>query len=317
MGGISPCYGHSIQRQVEFICRQGWVKNPQEAIALKLGVRRNHRPEEQANHERWLVSYADFITLLLAVFAVMYALSQVNEGKYRVMAGSLLNTIAKEQGRRDNLIVAYEPAPLPIAPVDDLAAERASRIGEAQLRQQEKMRSIARDIMAAFAPLVKDGQVRMIQSERGVRVEINASALFPLGEATLQEDSIRALNAVGQVLRNSEHAIHVEGHTDDIPIVTPKFPSNWELSAVRASSVVRLLIDNGVQATRLTAVGYGENRPVESNGSEEGRARNRRVTLMILSSLTDVSSDAFSDTEDLPATVVPDSASDPSAGISA
>ncbi|WP_090905156.1 flagellar motor protein MotD [Nitrosospira sp. Nsp13] len=284
---------------------------------MKLSMRRGHRPEEQANHERWLVSYADFITLLLAVFAVMYALSQVNEGKYRVMAGSLVNTIAKEQGRRDNLIVAHEPAPPPIAPIDDLAAKRASRIGEAQLRQQEKMRIIARDIMAAFAPLVKDGQVRMTQSERGVRVEINASALFPLGEATLQGDSIKALNAVGQVLRNGEHAIHVEGHTDDIPIITPKFPSNWELSAVRASSVVRLLIENGVQATRLTAVGYGENRPVESNDSEEGRARNRRVTLMILSSLPDVSSDSFSDTEDLPAAAAPDSASDPLAGTSA
>lgn len=297
---------------MEFIRRRDRIENTQEAIALKPGMRRNHRPEEQANHERWLVSYADFITLLLAVFAVMYALSQVNEGKYRVMAGSLMNAIAKEQGHRDNLIVAHEPAP-PIVPVDDSAAKRASRIGEAQLRQQEKMRSIARDIMAAFAPLVKDGQVRMIQSERGVRVEINASALFPLGEATLQEDSIKALNAVGQVLRSGKYAIHVEGHTDDIPIITPKFPSNWELSAVRASSVVRLLIDNGVQATRLTAVGYGENRPVESNVSEEGRARNRRVTLMILSSSPDAPSDAFSDAEDLPA-AEPDSASEPLRG---
>lgn len=282
---------------------------------MKLGMRRSHRPEEQASHERWLVSYADFITLLLAVFAVMYALSQVNEGKYRVMAGSLLNTLAKEQGRRDSLIVAHEPAP-PIVPIDDLAAKRASRIGEAQLRQQEKMRIIARDIMAAFAPLVKDGQVRMTQSERGVRVEINASALFPLGEATLQEDSIKALNAVGQVLKNGEHVIQVEGHTDDIPIITPKFPSNWELSAVRASSVVRLLINNGVQATRLTAVGYGENRPVESNDSEAGRARNRRVTLMIMSTVPDSSSDTFSDTE-TPSDAVPDSSSDILPGASA
>ena len=115
--------------------------------------------------------------------------------------------------------------------------------------------------------------------------------MFPLGEATLQQASIKALSAVGQVLKNSDHAIQVEGHTDDIPIITPKFPSNWELSAVRASTVVRLLIDNGVLATRLTALGYGENRPVESNDSEQGRARNRRVTLMILSGLPDVSSD--------------------------
>ncbi|MDN5751969.1 MAG: flagellar motor protein MotD [Nitrosospira sp.] len=257
-------------------------------------MRRKHRPEEPANHERWVVSYADFITLLLAVFAVMYALSQVNEGKYRTLAGSLVSAIAKERGRRDTVIAAPEPAPAPAPPVltpsDDPAAKRASRFGEAQLRQQEKMRGIARDIMAAFAHLVKDGQVQVTQSERGVRVEINASALFPLGEAALQEDSIKALNAVGQVLKHVEHAIQVEGHTDNIPIITPKFPSNWELSAARASSVVRLLIDNEVQATRLTAVGYGENRPVESNDTEEGRARNRRVTVMILATLPDASS---------------------------
>ncbi len=268
-----------------------------------------HRPEEQINHERWLVSYADFITLLLAVFAVMYALSQVNEGKYRILSASLISGIAKEAERRDTEIVAAEPAPSPTPPAlilaEDAAAKRAARFGEAQLRLQQKMQGIARDIMAAFAPLVKDGQVHVTQSERGVRVEINASALFPLGEATLQQASIKLLSAVGQVLKKSDHAIQVEGHTDDSPIITPKFPSNWELSAVRASTVVRLLIDNGVLATRLTALGYGENRPVESNDSEQGRARNRRVTLMILSGLPDVSSDtsedALPDTETVPA----------------
>ncbi|MBA2658223.1 MAG: flagellar motor protein MotD [Nitrosospira sp.] len=263
-----------------------------------------HRPEEQINHERWLVSYADFITLLLAVFAVMYAISQVNEGKYRALSASLISAIAKEPERRDAEIVVAEPVYLPIAPAlilsEDPAARKAARLGEAQLRLQQKMQIIARDIMAAFAPLVKDGQVHVTQSERGVRVEINASALFPLGEATLQKDSIKLLSAVGQVLKNVDHAIQVEGHADDMPIITPKFPSNWELSAVRASTVVRLLIDNGVLATRLTALGYGENRPVESNDSEQGRARNRRVTLMILSGLSDVSSD------DNPADALPD-----------
>jgi chemotaxis protein MotB len=91
------------------------------------------------------------------------------------------------------------------------------------------------------------------------------------------------LESVAQVLKNTDHAIQVEGHTDNIPIVTEKFPSNWELSAVRASSVVRLLIANGLEATRLAAMGYGENRPLESNDSEEGRKQNRRVTVMILS----------------------------------
>jgi chemotaxis protein MotB len=279
-----------------------------------------HKPEENINHERWLVSYADFITLLLAVFAVMYALSQVNEGKYRTLSGSLIKAIATEKERRETLIAIPDPIPSTAAPIviaADPAAKRASRYGEAQLRQQEKLRIIAQDIVAAFATLVNEGQVRVTQSERGVRVEINASALFALGEATLQRDSIKALSAVGQVLKHVDHAIQVEGHTDDKPIITSKFPSNWELSAVRASTVVRLLIDNGVKPTRLTALGYGENRPVESNDSEEGRARNRRVTLMILSTLPDASSDVFDNSADALHDSEPDSHSDPLPGTSA
>lgn len=259
-----------------------------------LRMRRKSRPDEHENPDRWLVSYADFITLLLAVFAVMYAISQVNEGKYRTLARSSVSTIGKEPGRSESVPTAPDvpdPEPLPtiVPAAADPAAQKMSRLAEAQLRQQERMQSIARDIMAAFAPLVDNGQVRITQSERGVRVEINASVLFARGEATLQEDSSKALRAVGDVLKNEDYAIQVEGHTDDIPITSARFPSNWELSAVRASSVVRLLIDRGVGATRLTALGYGENRPVESNDSEEGRARNRRVTLMILSTLPDAS----------------------------
>jgi chemotaxis protein MotB len=166
---------------------------------------------------------------------------------------------------------------------DRQAIRKARHFAEAQRRQQERMESIAHDLMSTFAPLVENGQVRVIQSNRGLGVEINASVLFAPGQATVQENSSRLLEAIAQVLKNDDYAIQVEGHTDNIPI-TGKFPSNWELSAVRASSVVRLLIDNGVGATRLTAVGHGENLPVDSNDSEEGRTRNRRVTVMILSS---------------------------------
>lgn len=148
------------------------------------------------------------------------------------------------------------------------------------------MEVIARDVVAAFQPfrsLIENGQVRVIPSSRGLAVEINAKVLFAPGQAVLEQNSARVLEAVAQVLKNNDYPLQVEGHTDSIPIVTDKFPSNWELSAVRASSVVRLLIGSGVEAARLTAVGYGENRPVDSNDTEDGRTRNRRVTIMILS----------------------------------
>ena len=256
------------------------------------------KPEERENHDRWLVSYSDFLTLLLALFVVMYAISQVNEGKYKVVAGSLVTAFGNQPNQLNRQsITTVTPDSLPIRdlvkrPIDRsagdsmgdyLIAKKARRIAEAQRRQQEKMEIIARDVIAAFDPLLRNGQVRVVQSDLGVRVEIDASLLFAPGDARLQEESSKVLESVAQVLKNTDHAIQVEGHTDNIPIVTEKFPSNWELSAVRASSVVRLLIANGLGATRLTAVGYGENRPLESNDSEEGRKHNRRVTVMILS----------------------------------
>src|SRR5690606_18005695 len=129
---------------------------------------------------------------------------------------------------------------------DELAVKKARRFVEAQRQQKDQMDIIAREIMAAFGSLVEDGQVRVIHSNLGLGVEINASVLFSPGQALLQQDSSRVIEAVAQVLKNDSHAIQVEGHTDNIPIITEKFPSNWELSAVRASSVVRLMIGNGV-----------------------------------------------------------------------
>ena len=264
---------------------------------------RRHRPEEHENHERWLVSYADFITLLLALFVVMYAASRLNDGHYdQLLAGSFVSAFGAQPNGSDKSVLtpdvilpkrARKTAPIMAStlptPDDELVVRKARRFVEAQRQQKDQMDVIAREIIAAFGSLVEDGQVRVIHSNLGLGVEINASVLFSPGQALLQQDSSKVIEAVAQVLKNDSHAIQVEGHTDNIPIITEKFPSNWELSAVRASSVVRLMIGNGVDATRLTAAGYGENRPVGSNDTEEGRMRNRRVTIMILSGLPDTS----------------------------
>jgi chemotaxis protein MotB len=203
------------------------------------------------------------------------------------VAGSLVSAFGAQSDR--SVLVTPESAPLPPvreSPEEDRAIKKARRLAEAQRRQQEAMEVIARDVVAAFQPfssLIENGQVRVIPSSRGLAVEINARVLFAPGQAVLEQNSTRVLEVVAQVLKDNDYPIQVEGHTDSIPIVTDKFPSNWELSAVRASSVVRLLIGSGVEAARLTAVGYGENRPVDSNDTEDGRMRNRRVTVMILS----------------------------------
>jgi len=237
--------------------------------------RRKYLDQRQSdNHERWLVSYADFITLLFAFFVVMYALSSVSEGKYRVLSDSLVVAFGSKP------IARIEPAAQSFS--RDLPLRRSVKPADPQARQREQMRGVAQDILKVLDALVRDGQVKVTQSNRGVSVEINASVLFASGQALLRPDSGRALQQVAKVLAGTAQGIEVEGYTDDTPIRTNQFPSNWELSAARASSVVRLFIDNGVAEARLSAIGYGPNRPVTSNDTPEGRARNRRVTVTIL-----------------------------------
>jgi len=245
---------------------------------------RKRHEDEADNHERWLVSYADFMTLLFAFFVVMYAISSLNEGKYRVLSDALGNAFGQSR------IAAPLPLPngqlAPQLPLRPLATPK-NRPSEALRRERDRMTTMARSLLDALAPLVRQGQVRVTQSSRGINIEISASVLFAPGDARLADESSQALQAVAAVLKDDDHAIQVEGHTDNTPIATVVFPSNWELSAVRASSVVRLFVERGIGAERLTAVGYGETRPIASNGDPDGRQRNRRVEVIILSTMPD------------------------------
>lgn len=235
--------------------------------------------EDHENHERWLISYADFITLLFAFFVVMYAISVVHEGKYRVFSESLGDAFGRKEHARPGS-AAIEP----VVPLDHPAAARRL---EAIRRERSRLALLARRLDAALAPLVKAGTVRVSQNGRGVTLEINASALFAPGEAAITSEARRPLHAVAQLLKDDPHEVQVEGHTDSAPISNSVFPSNWELSAARASSVVRLFISSGMPAGRLTAVGHAANMPVALNDTPEGRARNRRIAVTILSALPD------------------------------
>jgi chemotaxis protein MotB len=247
---------------------------------------RKKKPEEHENHERWLVSYADFITLLFAFFVVMYAISSLNEGKYRVLSDSLVDAFKRAPTSQDAIRLKTEsptlsPTGKPNVIVQKIP-QRSDPVQEARRKKQEEnMKGIASDILKVMEPLVKEGQVRVTQSPLGVSIEINASVLFAPGQALLEKQSIQVLSAVAQVVAMVPNAVQIEGHTDNIPIATLAYPSNWELSTARASSVVRLFIENGVDPARLTAVGFADQRPVEPNDTNEGRTRNRRVTVMI------------------------------------
>ncbi len=239
--------------------------------------RRQSDHDEGPNHERWLVSYADFVTLLFAFFVVMYAVSSVNQGRYRVLSDSLSNAFAgfNTPGASNHFNVIAPPIPnLPMpqrmTPHDPGKAER------------EKLQSITQKLQSALRGLIDSDQVRVVGGPHSVSVEINASVLFSTGQAGLQPQAMPVLDTVEKALASIDEPIQVEGHTDNAPIATPQFPSNWELSAARAGSVVRHFVDLGMTPSRLSAAGYGEFRPIADNDTPEGRSRNRRVTLVIM-----------------------------------
>jgi chemotaxis protein MotB len=249
---------------------------------------RRRKEEEHENHERWLVSYADFITLLFAFFVVMYAVSSVNEGKYRVLSDSISSAFRNVPGSSVGAVVQINPnAPMPVAIPFKKPQVTNLKTDAAREKNRQLLRNKAKEINEALAPLVQQGQVRITEGALGITVEINASVLFDSGEARLQTPAIRAIAAVGEILATTDFPITVEGHTDNAPINTPLFPSNWELSGARAASVVRLFVDTGVDPRRLTASGYADQRPMADNATAEGRQRNRRVAINMESKTPD------------------------------
>ena len=264
--------------------------------------RRRQQRQEHENLERWLVSYADFVTLLFAFFVVMYAISSVNEGKYRVLSDTLteafrdpVRTSQPARGEARPLaglepVAPIEAAPAgstSLAPVTDtgtdglLPAGGGTTIagGKGRTENLDELAASLEDELTAFV-----GQ-RLVEINRvgdTIEVAMKSQLLFDSGSARLASAALPALDSLGQVLLATGNAIRVEGHTDDRPINTLQFPSNWELSAARAASVVHFLMRLGVAPERMAAIGYGEHRPVADNALEEGRQRNRRVTLVIL-----------------------------------
>ncbi len=241
---------------------------------------RSHRrsvEREEENLERWLVSYADFITLLFAFFVVMYAISAVNESKYRVLS----NVLGEAFGGR--AVMVGKSGQTVVVKTITVPAKTTPNQADAQRAvEARKMDQVAKDLSQTLDPLVQQGVVKVSQTSRGVDVEINASLLFPSGSAGLTADSKRALLAIANVLKDKQYNLEVDGYSDDQPIKSPLFPSNWELSAVRASSVAREFVADGIAEDRLKVVGYGSNKPIAPNDNEQDRAKNRRVEVMVL-----------------------------------
>ena len=251
---------------------------------------RRHKHEEHANHEAWAIPYGDLITLLLAFFVVMYAMSSVNEGKYRVLSDSLVAAFQGAPKTLEPIQVGEKQAGPGTDPVISLApptlmnnqSQRASA-STIDPAQSDELASVAAEVEQAMSDLIDRELVTVRRHGNWVEVEIKTDILFPSGVATLSPPAEQVLVQLAETLKPFPNAIRVEGHTDNRPISTAAFPSNWELSAARAASVVHLFTRAGLDPARLAVIGLGENRPSQSNATPEGRNANRRVLLVILS----------------------------------
>jgi len=274
-----------------------------------LKSRRHHRKrryEDHANHEAWAIPYGDLITLLLAFFVVMYAISSVNEGKYRVLSDSLVAAFrgtpktmrptsvtedkqgsgmaGKAQLLRQGVLVGESKEVL--APGNATAAvAHHDAIDAPTLRALEQQRSL--DRMAAvlrgsMGNLIDANLVSIHRTGSSVEVQIHSDILFPSGQAQLSSRAIPVLETLATTLKTFPNSLRVQGHTDNVPIRTTAFRSNWELSSARAASVVHLFADHGIEPQRLSVVGLAEFQQVADNRSEEGRNANRRVVIAIL-----------------------------------
>ncbi|MDR6680100.1 flagellar motor protein MotD [Pseudomonas oryzihabitans] len=238
--------------------------------------RRRRRPEEHENHERWLVSYADFITLLFAFFVVMYSISSLNESKYKVLSDSLSGIFSQPERSLRPIPVGDQHPVGAAPPVVESNSQGAS--GQPAV---DPLQQIAASVRSSFGDLIADGQLNLHASETWLEIELSSNLLFSSGDALPSNPAFGLLEKVAKILAPYKNPIQVQGYTDDRPISTALYPTNWELSAARAASIVRLLVGNGIAPQRLAVVGYGAYQPVTDNSSESNRARNRRVVLLI------------------------------------
>ena len=241
---------------------------------------RRRQPEEHENHERWLVSYADFITLLFAFFVVMYSISSINEGKYKVISQALIG-VFNDPERSMKPIPIGDERPLSVKPAEPLIKDSEQVDAGLGQSSSDPLQTIADDVRDAFGDLIKSDQMTVRGNELWIEIELNSSLLFGSGDAMPSDMAFNIIDKVAAILKPFDNPIHVEGFTDDQPIRTAQYPTNWELSSARSASIVRMLAMQGVNPGRLASVGYGEFQPVANNATAEGRARNRRVVLVV------------------------------------
>jgi chemotaxis protein MotB len=243
---------------------------------------RGKKHEKEANNERWLVSYADFITLLFAVFVTLYAMSQTDKKKIEEVMESLRDSFGYSTASPATKPSVIEAGTISIIPSLKKLPQSPRKV---RIKGGEKeFKATKASIEAYLLKSAAQGKVSVALDQRGLVVSLKEAGFFDSGSATIKQKSYALLDDVVEALDNYANGIRVEGHTDTVPISSQEFPSNWELSTMRATNVLQYLIkQDKFDPSKVSAAGYGEYRPVSENSSEEGRRKNRRVDIVLLS----------------------------------
>jgi chemotaxis protein MotB len=287
---------------------------------------RKKKHEEHVNAEAWAIPYGDLVTLLFALFTVMYAMSSVNEGKFRVLSDSMIaafrgapktlqpvNIGEKEPGKGgDKAMAGVAPTVLMkirnIEPTKDgQLVPRATNVNDAEPSSDlpGALIRMERQVQNAMQALIDAKMVTVRRESMWLEIEINTDILFPSGSGGFSPAAEPVLDKLAEVLKPFPNPIRVEGHTDDRPIHTSAFPSNWELSAARAASVVHQFTKQGIDPLRLEIVGFGEFHPRQANDSNEGRNANRRVAVLVLEAVSPSAPMTARSTNETPQTAAP------------
>jgi chemotaxis protein MotB len=235
------------------------------------------KPGEDSRN-RWLVSYADFVTLLLGLFVVMYAISSINEEKYQKLSKTFAGIFENSSLTMDPLQIGE-----PVAPVTSEVVEAATDVPREQPADAKSSALLTsrEHVASALGGITKNKGLNVASNERWLEISLDAEISFESDSARLKPAAVEYLRDIVDWLGTFENPVTIEGFTDNVPVNGGRFASNWQLSAARASAVAENLTLAGIDAERISAVGYGENHPLATNASPEGRAKNRRVVIVV------------------------------------
>ncbi len=277
-----------------------------------MAKKRKEKHEEAENGEAWLLPYSDLMTLLLAVFIVLFAVSKVDQASAESMANSFKGMLSGSNGvlnqEGDSIIEQYNlgnseltqnassdsggtaqtPGPTSTTSGDDVAVSNGNSQKDVKKYLGDNEYYKMAKLQIQLQKLFKEGKiinkVSSVIDKRGLVVSLDSAVLFASGSATVNPSNEPVLIKLGKTLNSVDNEVRVEGHTDNVPIKTSTYPSNWELSSARATSIVKLFINEcNVSPKKLVPVGYGQYRPIADNSTEEGRSKNRRVDIIIMS----------------------------------